>query len=170
MISFDRLRYGKYCYHVAKRSSRPEIKIILSRLKDAGIARKMALHTDIVTTVGLYFFGIHNGRIERALDIRVYCALRHVNRAGSMTALAANCQKTKRRLLKAVEIRLNADVPVDPAELFEHVYAQPTAARIARIDSRLCGAPAIAPSRSTTWIIRAPSLSKARAVAAGAWP
>ena len=32
------------------------------------------------------------------------------------------------RLAKHVRDRLNADVPVDPAELFEHVYAQPTAA------------------------------------------
>jgi pyruvate dehydrogenase E1 component alpha subunit len=32
------------------------------------------------------------------------------------------------RLAKDVRDRLNADVPVDPAELFEHVYAKPTAA------------------------------------------
>jgi 2-oxoisovalerate dehydrogenase E1 component alpha subunit len=32
------------------------------------------------------------------------------------------------RLAEDVRERMNADVSVDPAELFEHVYAQPTAA------------------------------------------
>ena len=32
------------------------------------------------------------------------------------------------RLAEDVRQRMNADVAADPAELFEHVYAQPTAA------------------------------------------
>ena len=41
-----------------------------------------------------------------------------------VTALAGEAD----RLAADVRMRMNADVAVDPAELFEHVYARPTAA------------------------------------------
>ena len=41
-----------------------------------------------------------------------------------MTALADEAAQ----LAADVRMRMNADVTVDPAELFEHVYARPTAA------------------------------------------
>ena len=42
----------------------------------------------------------------------------------SATRLAEEAE----RLAENVRERMNADVSVDPAELFEHVYAKPTAA------------------------------------------
>jgi 2-oxoisovalerate dehydrogenase E1 component alpha subunit len=43
-------------------------------------------------------------------------------------AAAGRLAAEAERLAEEVRERMNADVPVDPAELFEHVYARPTAA------------------------------------------
>ena len=43
-------------------------------------------------------------------------------------AAAGRLAAEAERLAEDVRERMNADVSADPAELFEHVYAQPTAA------------------------------------------
>ena len=52
---------------------------------------------------------------------------RPVNRPQA-DAAAGRLAVEAERLAEEVRTRMNADPSIDPAELFEHVYAQPTAA------------------------------------------
>ena len=59
----------------------------------------------------------------RSPGLRPICGPRLIDDEGA-GRLAAEAE----RLAENVRQQLNADVDVDPADLFEHVYAQPTAA------------------------------------------
>src|SRR5579864_86472 len=107
MISFDRLRHGKNSCYIAKRSSRPEVKVVFAGLKNTGISCKMALRANIVSKVGRQSPGIHDGRIDRSFEGRIQCALHHVDLPRSMTTLTPHSQKAKRRLLKSVATARN---------------------------------------------------------------
>src|ERR1700688_100944 len=107
MVSLDRLRDRKYRRHISQRRSRPEVEIILARLKHPGVAGKMALRADIVANPVLQLPRIHYGKIDRSFFDRpsracLLSVLPHMSSARPMTALTPNSQKAKGRLLKLV--------------------------------------------------------------------
>ena len=65
--------------------------------------------------------------------LEAYLREAHLLDAASAAALAAEAE----RLADEVRREMNADVRVDPAELFEHVYARPTAALTRQRDALL---------------------------------